>query len=599
MHDARWSREISSIFFIIFLYYSIPVYSLDSFLNDDVDFEEVFEDLPEHFDITTAEVKDFLALPFFTVDAAQRVVEFRNSLPDRTSIILYCDEIPSLTPYQRAILEYLSGAIYPHQIEDISVSFRNGYIHHPVTETISESKYYYKLKAAKGETIQTTFLGERDQFEPKALDLLSAQVTYVPQRGGYRIVLGDYRPSFSQGLVIARYDQYFSNGTDMMHREIKNIGSSSFEEARFLRGCYLDIQRKRYSVYLWTSRRKLDAALNDEGNVVTINDSGYHDASADYANLRESLSGVRITVKGMKGLTAGVTYVLTRYGIPLVRKNGEEYLYGREGDNFGNIGFDATVEKGPAVLFGEYARCGSEDYGVIGGVQTKSGNVRSCVILRKYSPGYWAPRSGNFSSFGTMSNEQGIYSSLEGSLLKKMRFEISMDLARSLYRTQSFGMPLSRKRVAIIIRRKMRYSIDWSVGGRSIDDSDGDGRWSCYLQLAQSIKAKKTHGCQTSLAWSGSRNDGGPFVEALMFLRREDFRCDISLGLFDIPSYASRFYWYERDIPGRGYSHPLWGRGEVIITRVTWGFISGKYRYQKSDLMKASQEISLQFDIAY
>ena len=74
---------------------------------------------------------------------------------------------------------------------------------------------------------------------------------------------------------------------------------------------------------------------------------------------------------------------------------------------------------------------------------------------------------------------------------------------------------------------------------------------------------------------------------------------DLSAGIFNIPSFSSRFYHYERNVPGRGMTRAVWGRGGSALLLLKLGPFSGRYLYRKSDMMDRSQEITLQCDIVY
>ncbi len=52
----------------------------DSFLGEEINFEEIFSDLPHNFDLEHASSSDFNDLPYFSEESAYAVVSFRDSM---------------------------------------------------------------------------------------------------------------------------------------------------------------------------------------------------------------------------------------------------------------------------------------------------------------------------------------------------------------------------------------------------------------------------------------------------------------------------------------------------------------------------------------
>ncbi|MBA7589687.1 hypothetical protein ES708_31776 [subsurface metagenome] len=89
-------------------------------------------------------------------------------------------------------------------MKDISGNSRNGFIYNPDNTEIEDGKYYLRLGADWGENVSFTVLGERDAYEPRALDLFSGNIKYTGKNGNLMLLAGDYRPGFGQGLVFSR-----------------------------------------------------------------------------------------------------------------------------------------------------------------------------------------------------------------------------------------------------------------------------------------------------------------------------------------------------------------------------------------------------------
>jgi len=138
------------------------------------------------------------------------------------------------------------------------------------------------------------------------------------------------------------------------------------------------------------------------------------------------------------------------------------------------------------------------------------------------------------------------------------------------------------------------------IAARSVDDSDDRvKRWSCRMQLERKQRSTAKVGWRSMLAWSEGNDRGGAYTEAALFSRVYPLKFNVSVGLFDIPSYESRFYRYEYDVPGRGLTRAVWGRGCSVLVVYTWRMLTGRYRYVDSDQFHASSECTMQCDFVF
>ncbi|MFC1692315.1 hypothetical protein ACFL1R_02285 [Candidatus Latescibacterota bacterium] len=572
----------------------------DGFLSENIDFEDIFSDLPDNFDIDTAEESDFLLLPFFNEKDAEKIISFRDIRKKAVSLHTTIDNIPGLSSLQYAILHHLSRKDMRLIVPEVSGHIRSGYAHRPVKESLPDSKYYIKLNCDSERGLSIGFLGERDPFEPKALDLSSAGVSFTGDKDRIHAVIGDYRPGFGQGLVFSRYGRSYTYGADIIVHEKINPANTFFEESRFLRGGFITIKREWLVTHLWHSVRKLDASVDNDKNVVGIRDTGYHLSGDNPGNLKERITAARFAFFPTPEVDFAFSGVQSTYSPALTRPGGESYMHYPEGSQFRYVTVDGKIEKGYARLFFEYAYLDEGETAAIGGVQLKRDRVRLGVLLRRYSEGYWAFRSGSFSAFGKTSNEEGVYSAIEADLTNNIRLVTSLDMTRTLFRTYSNSMPVSRKRIHVMIQSRLPGGLIGRISTRSTRDSgDRTGRWNMRMYLEKKRKRSVIADWRSSFAWSQGDGEGGPFADTSLTLLIHGCNALLSAGFFDIPVYGSRFYYYQRNVPGRGYTSPLWGRGGVFILFIRWREFSGRYLVKNSDLMKSTREIGIQADISF
>lgn len=175
-----------------------------------------------------------------------------------------------------------------------------------------------------------------------------------------------------------------------------------------------------------------------------------------------------------------------------------------------------------------------------------------------------------------------------------------MDIARTLSRTYSETMPFSRQRLNLLLISKINTNLSGRFIARSVSDSsDDEKRWSCRVLLERKMNNKKTTGLRSSLAWSQSGSEGGAYSELSVFSYVQKIKINISVGLFNIPTYDSRFYRYEYDVPGRGLTRAVWGKGGVSSIVFTGGPLSFRYRITDSSLYNKISEFTLQTDMLF
>ncbi len=584
---------------VLILYHPLYADPVDGFINDDINLDEMLEDIPR-LDITQANRDDIAGLPFFDIVSARKVIAFRDSLGSGDSFYDVVKTNNDISSIQREILQ----VVFLQKPERASRSFsgriRSGYIHKPEKEAPVDGRYYTSINTAAGDNFTAGMVVDRDPFETRALDLISFHSSITFDSGRTRIILGDFRPGFGQNLVFSRYTRSYIDGLSVMAREPRRLVNTQFEEASFLRGAHVSVNRGPVKIQAWGSSRALDATLDAAGNAVTIRDSGIHETGNNRSNLDENLFSGRVSCQLDSGISLGLTGVTAEYTPSLARKDGERYLNDHSGSRFRNISVDAAYAFGNVTAFLEHAGNPGSGRATAGGIQIREHGFGASVAGREYSPQYWAPRSTGISSFGKTANEKGIYSAVQADLPGGAQAMVTMDHARLLSRDFSHAMPISRRRISCMLLAPGRGVPLWKIVVKSVDDSDStDGRWNGRFHIQTPRRNNRRWNFEGIAAWSESGGSGGPCVEWRAKIRRYGCICFLSTAVFDIPSYASRFYRYEHNVPGRGMSQPVWGKGVSFICVVRFGFFSIRYRYADADMMAKSTELTFQSDVAF
>lgn len=566
---------------------------LDSLIEDEFDLEDILSDIPSNLNPEIASELDLRALPLFGNREIGAFLAFRDSIQSAYSIVSRLEEIPELGSMQSLVLRTAVQNNIP------ASSLLNGAVRTGISaapdDLSAESRYYSSLHIEKNDRFRFGLRVERDPGEPAAVDAFSGYLTLRAPGWGY-LVIGDYRPGFGQGLVWSRQTRTFTSGASMLRRESLRVENTSWEECGYLRGLFASASRGMLGMQAWASSRDLDATLNDSGQAETIRTTGLHLSGENRGNLRERIAGANLSVR-TEAISFGVTADVSGYTPALARKPGEKYLDAPSAATFRHLSTSGIVEETPLSLFYEAAIMNGGEHAFLAGMQVHPRGSRAGIVFRDYSRGYWAPRAAAISSFGSVSDEQGMYASIETSTFRTIRMSASLDLARSRGRTWQYPMPSSRRRMTLSLERKMTHSVKAVLTCRSSRDSENDsGRWSLTGRITARPARNPGSVWRVLTALASGEGRRGAYGEIGRGWGRENRRVEASVGLFQIPDYAARYYRYEDNVPGRGFSTAVWGRGASMVVVGRLGILSLRYRTADSDLMRPQREIAIQGD---
>lgn len=571
----------------------------DDLLDDTIDLEEIAAGIPSGFDVRTATEEEVRRLPFFSPDEASLVVAYRDSLRRSGRSADFIGAIPGLSSIQRFLLESGLAGLSVRRRGDVSGLMRTG-IRFRSSEHESPGKYWDRVEVESGGGFAMGALLEHDSGEPRALDFVSMHAAFPLGLSGCRVVAGDFRPGYGEGLLFSRYTFRYRDGVRNLREETDNPARASFEETRFLRGILLSARRGAVTSELWASARSLDAAIDSSGRAVSIDRTGYHRSSGKRGNLKERISAAHVSIDVGRGNALSVTGAVTGYDPGLARRPGERSFEDPESKVFRHLSVSGRHEDRRTAIFFEHAWMEGGEYAAAGGVTVRSPAVTVTTQAREFSRRFWAPRSGAFSTFGEPSNERGMYTALEASLPAALQLTASADIARTLGRTYFLAMPSSRRQALVTLRKKFGLALFGGISARSTQDSVAvPGRWSIRSFCERGSAGRSPLIVRAAAAWSQSGGEGGPFVEIGVKHLRGKGALDCSIAVFRIPSYASRFYMFGRDVPGRGATQPVRGRGASVCIVARMKQFSGRCRWVRSDLMENVRELTVQSDYKF
>ncbi len=516
-------------------------------------------------DLNAATVQDLASLPGLSYADAERIVAFRVARgPFRRPRDLDRVGLP------RPVVE----SLLPH----VTVSQRS----HP-RETASRLRFVRRSSSARGRSLLTgSGLHARTTY--RAGDLVAASITTDKDAGegnpldfaaGYaevrsetaRLVVGDFRPGFAQGLVFSRWTRAPADLSQVVRRASRQVGYRSTEENGALRGVYLEGTRGAWRVAALGSSARFDAALDTSGQVERLTEGGLHVTDLERSRadaLRETALGLRVEVAGrsrfgMTSLRSGFT--------PPFKPQGR----GLSGPSATVLGLDAGASLGGLKMAGEMAQTGG-GRAWVAGVTCQLRRIEAGLQARDYGQRFQTLRGAGFSTFGDAQNERGVFAGLAWRARRIRSASLTFDRAWRPGPTPTLPAGSARSSLAFRVRHAPLRGLllQWS----------GQARWDqVYKGKQQGVLPRHRRGLRmdatqhlgrgmqllvrgelVNAAIGAGRETGGSAFGELK-VRYKGLRAAGRLTCFNAPSYESRVFEWEGAPEGMMAFRTLTGRG--------------------------------------
>lgn len=570
----------------------------------EVDFEELQEELQalasKKIDLNKAKAEDLEKLLFLT--------DYQVD-----NILIYADEYGFVSVYDLLLVNglkeydvqymlpfvmvtskeeekiYLQDVIHysKHEI-DLRADARN------IENNMSDPFYaQIKYKGSYSDKFSWGLSAEHDVGEP----WYSPHKTYgFDYYGGYfqwsgkgclsNLVVGDYRASFGQGLVINNGLQVGgkSNITSK-HKAAKNglkkYGGTG--EYDFLRGVGATVSWKYVDLTAFYSAKKVDGNVNN-GCFPSIIQTGYH--------LKESeIERKRSVWQQVAGINATFTYKTLQIGITAIEnalsdtlKPKATYYSGNyfHGKNQFSAGLNYYYRFWKMNVFGEIGVSQNSQWGWanITGIGYRPVNdVNLTLLYRYYSATYDNMYANAFGETSRVNDENGLYAGAEITSLKKWKFSLYADgwyfafpkssinspsegwdfyFQTQYYPNNSLKMSWKARAKSKYHKEKytLQYQLNWSSGG-----------WQLHTHLEGNLARKSGESSGSSSIPDNPIYDliGYPVIESSTSssgltwgltavqdvaynFRKVPITLQVRLQGFDARHYDNRLYAYENDV---------------------------------------------------
>lgn len=447
-----------------------------------------------------------------------------------------------------------------------------------------------------GEYLQTGVVGEKDAGEPlfalhnrKGYDYYSFYFLLKDLGRLKSLVLGNYRLSFGQGLVLStdfRLGKTFSLSTS----EYRTGGirkHSSTDEYNYFRGAAATIGVfSSLEISAFYSHRSMDGVLKN-GEITSIDKTGLHrtQKEADKKNtFTLQLMGGNLTYEKNK-LKLGFTGIYYFFNHPYEPKLNKYARYNLHGNYFYNLGVDYKYRLGRLTWVGE-AAMGKSGYALLNQLKYKLlTGYQLLLIHRYYSYNYWSYFARSFGESSTPQNENGWYLAAEASPFLHWKFFTSFDLFSFPWLKYRISKPSQGVDVLFQAsyspKRNLSMYLNYRYKQKERDVSGTNGK--TILPIYQHrfryrlTYAPRIWKLQTTLDYNHfhsqgkERNQGYQCTQSCEYTF-PDFPLSISVQgtYFHTDDYDSRVYTYEKGLLNTFYVPSFYGIGFRYSTHLRY-----------------------------
>lgn len=459
---------------------------------------------------------------------------------------------------------------------------KNGYLGY-------KYKHWFRYKFSYGQCLQAGITGAQDAGEPffsnrNKLGYDHYSYYILLRKFGHvkALALGQYKLRLGLGLIMNTRFTLGKTTTLAMSNATNAISAnSSRSDAYYLQGAAATLQMARHlDLTAFASYRKIDATLNDDGDIRTILKTGYHRTVSEMLrkhNASQYTAGGSLQFR-KNGFHAGTNAVYTSFDKTLAPDRSQLYRrYNPEGKDFWNVSTDYGYLSHRLTINGETAVNNANAVATLNSIAYNfTPSLTATAIQRYYSYKYYSLFSASFSDGGRIQNESGIYAGIAWSPLPRLSLLAYTDYAYfpwARYQVSASSHSWDNMLQATYAMRKFTLLARYRIRQRQKDDKAADAnkegtatlmnkteqRARLSLSFDDAVWHAKT---QADMAYCSA--DGNSFGWMLSQTVAADYKflnAAANINYFRTRDYDSRLYAYERGML-YDFSFPMfYGRG--------------------------------------
>ena len=454
-------------------------------------------------------------------------------------------------------------------------------------------KYQYRFK----DRIKAGLTMEKDAGEQfagnthKGYDFYSFHAQMNDIARFKTIVVGDFRASFGQGLVLG---SAFGMGKSSYVLKTNTVGNglkkySSTNESSFFRGVGATIRFGKIDLTAFYSNKNIDADTAG-GSFQSIYKTGLHRTPAELekkATVNEQIAGLNASLM-FRNTQVGFTLVQTRLNQSLIPEFSAYNHFYFTGNKQSSAGINYRARWHKFNFFGETAVSEKLSMATINGLSFSPHSQVSVVILQRYfSPEYDTFYANTFSESSRVNNESGIYLGAEIRPYKRWKIAAYADSYR--FQWPKFGVDapslgqdylcqldfVSRKDLSMFWRIKFEEKFENASNSEDVMASIVPLQKASFrYQLSYSYRGFSCRniieGNMTEKGNSGYKYGVTALQDVSYSFSNLPLKVDVRYQFFDAVYYDNRFYSYEKDIL-YAFSIPMYyGKGSRYYLNIKY-----------------------------
>lgn len=575
--------------------------------------EQLEDLLKQPLNLNKATLQEMLHIPGFPEKGAYAILQAQKSKKKITSIdqakeLITDDEelwdwlsqFITVKEKKQPLSWHLGGRIRFQQRQEKSKGFeKNIYEGSP-------SKIYQRYRFTIPGRLRVATLFEKDPGETKISDHQIFNIEYKLSSLRSKVIIGNYTVNLGFGLMLWSPFSVRKGSAPFysVRRNDKVIRSylSSFE-AKYFQGIAVQSNPGSWEFIGWASDLKNDANITDNGFISSFYESGYHRTTLEQEKQNKAViksKGISIGKTIVKNFKIQLNKMDLEFNPEIQSSNSEPLdfqLYGKKQEY---SGINIMGNLGSFNAFGEIVWQNSHGLATIAGTKGQWKRTKLLILHRYYSPKYFNPFSQGFGETSTTNNESGWYIAFLFSPVSKSKITLAADQFTSQWKT--YFSPSTQRGSDFYLQWEQRVNSSFRFYLRYTNDSKAQllvrkleapplrelmiptNRDRIRFHFTMNFtKDSQINGRFETVRFSTSPQENH-FIQPSSkngWLLYWDFRTKYfsnslissRVTFFDTPTYDTRLYQFENDLPGILSSKLLYGRGVrfyVILKFELW-----------------------------
>ncbi|MCL2074744.1 MAG: helix-hairpin-helix domain-containing protein [Marinilabiliaceae bacterium] len=462
--------------------------------------------------------------------------------------------------------------------------------------------YYTRFEASPLRNFSMGFVAKNDPGEPMfsnqiaTFDYISGYVSWKPNTFLKQVIIGQYKISSGQGLVLQTGMRTGKTGNASSIRN-RNSGFKpglSASDATGMSGIILSLGNEKFSINPFLSVKQKDGRLREDslGNqyITGIRTDGYHRTTTELEtrhNTREDIFGVQMRYF-TKYFTLEAGHVEYRLEYPVIPDESYYNQYYFNGQQNGNSWFSIEGGLKNIFLFSEIAFNESLHPAIWAGLLTSPANRFNWVLSYRYFPlDFQAPLGNPFAESPRGSGESGFYSGIDLELPYNLVASAYFDYFKFKWLRYQIKAPSDGYDASVYLTHKPNrnwetlFRFRYKEKGISLSSDDNSypvgKREQTQLRLQTKFSPDKEWTFTTRVDWSkvdiqGKEIPNGIYMSQELRYQRPNGKwyAQLRYGIVDAEDYETRFYIYEPDVL-YSFSVPMYyGQGHRIIAMLKY-----------------------------